>query len=263
MTAPIQRYSDPRLQGTILVKPFNASYQWIRTVSHPLHPKCNKITECALRAIKIITGSVALTITALPALVGRLIQMIHYHSMAKEIRAKPPEVIIDGMRLPRLEPCPMPGPKKYHGTNEAAAIGILRWGFNPHKTASGAKMAEAVYVSASDTVSAAYGEDQLILSLDLRPGEIAYASNETLGEFTMRIGKDLSDKKVMSAVRELYYQNGYRAIKYDLDHHYGKEEAWAIYDPSCISITKIRPSPHGSPVGIAHATQRGQLLMAY
>lgn len=253
MPAPIQRYSDPRLYGTTLVKPFSASYQWIRTVAHPLHPKCSLITECAVRAMKIMTGTIALAITALPALVGRLIQIIHYHSISKEIRANPPEVIVDGMQLPRLQPCQMPGPTKYHGTHEAAAIGILRWGFNPSITASGAKMAEAVYVSARDVVSAVYGEDQLILSLDLREGEIAYANNDTLYEFTARIGKDLSDKRVMAAVRELYYQNGYRAIKYELDH-YGTEEAWAIYDPSCISITQIRPSPHALPVAICLAT---------
>jgi hypothetical protein len=261
MAAPIQRYSDPRLYGTTLVKPFNASYQWIRTVAHPLHPKCSLIAECAVRAMKIVTGALALAITAFPALIGRLIQIIHYHSIAKKVRANPPEVIVDGMRLPRLQACPMPGPKKYHGTNQTAAIGILRWGFDPTKTASGAKMAEAVYVSANDVVSAAYGTDQLILSLDLREVEIAYASDETLGEFTSRIGKDLSDKKVMAAVRKLYYQNGYRAIKYDLDH-YGSEEAWAIYDPSCVSIKQIRPSPDATPVTVTHS-QQGQLLAVY
>lgn len=75
--------------------------------------------------------------------------------------------------------------------------------------------------------------DQLILSLDLREGEVAYANDQILKEFTK--DKDFSDKKVSSTVRELYYRNGYRAIKYDLDH-YGTEEAWAIYDSSCVSI---------------------------
>lgn len=107
-------------------------------------------------------------------------------------------------------------------------------------------MAEAVYVSASKVVSASYGEDQLILSLDLREGEIAYVKDSALDKFARKSKKDFEDKKVMAAVRELFYQNGYRAIKYDLDH-YGKEEAWAVYDPSCISINKIKPSPVTAP----------------
>lgn len=247
MAAPIQRYSDPRLFGITLVKPFNTAYQWIRTVTHPLHPKCNLITECAIRTMKMMTGSVALAMTALPALVGRIIQMIHYHTLSKNVLSNPPQVIVDGMQLPHLESCSMPAAKKYHGTNEAAAIGILRWGFNPSKTALGSKMAEAVYVSAKDVVSAVYGVDQLILSLDLREGEIAYASNCIRDNFIHSINKDLSDKKMIAAIRELFYQNGYRAIKYDLDC-YGKEEAWAIYDPSCISIIQIRPSPKAIPM---------------
>lgn len=246
MAAPIQRYSDPRLYGTTLVKPCNVSYQWIRTVSHPLHPKCSLITECAVRAMKILTGSVALAVTALPALIGRLIQIIHYHSISKEMRAKPPEVSVDGMQLPTLQPCAMPATQKYHGTDTAAAIGILRWGFNPSRTALGAKMAEAVYVSADAAVSATYGVDQLILSLDLREGEIAYLDDDALAAFMQRIGEDHPTKKVMAAIQELYYQNGYRAIKYDLAHR-GTEEAWAIYDPSCISITQVRPSPEAMP----------------
>ena len=77
MPAPIQRYSDPRLYGTTLVKPFDKSYQWIRTVAHPLHPECSLVAECAVRAMKVLTGSLALAVTALPALIGRIIQIIH------------------------------------------------------------------------------------------------------------------------------------------------------------------------------------------
>lgn len=249
MPASIQRYSDPRLYGITLVKPFDKSYQWIRTVAHPLHPECSLVAECAIRAMKMLTGSLALAATALPALIGRAIQIIHYHSISADVRANPPEVVVDGMRLPDLQYCPMPAPKKFHGTSREGSIGILRWGFDPSRTASGSKMAEAVYVSASDVVSVAYGIDQLVLSLDLREGEIAYASNRALGEFTLKTGKDLSDKKVMAAVRELYYQNGYRAIKYDLDH-YGTGEAWAVYDKSCISITKIQLSPTAIPIAV-------------
>ncbi|MBF8262869.1 MAG: hypothetical protein HW387_534 [Parachlamydiales bacterium] len=238
MAAPIQRYCDPRLLGTTLVKPFDKSYQWIRTVAHPLHPKCSLIMECAVRAIKILTGILTMAITSLPALVGRIIQIIHYHSISKTGRLNPPEIVVNNMHLPRLEPCQMPHSKTYHGTDENAAIGILRWGFDPSKTAPGAKMAEAVYVSASDTVSATYGDNQLILRLDLREGEIAYLDDTALHG---HIRFNSSDKKAMAAVRELFYLNGYRAIKYDLNDH-GLEEGWAVYDLSCISIQQITRS---------------------
>jgi len=57
------------------------------------------------------------------------------------------------MQLLCLQKCEMPSSQKYHGTDRAATIGILRWGFDPSKIAPGSKMAEAVYISASDTVS--------------------------------------------------------------------------------------------------------------
>lgn len=249
MAAPIQRYSDPRLYGTTLVKPFDKSYQWIRTIAHPLHPECNLVEECAARAMKALTGILALAITALPALIGHIIQIIHYHSLSADDRAHPPEVVIDDMHLPNLQTCPMPAPMKFHGTARDGAIGILRWGFDPSRTAPGSKMAEAVYVSADDAVSATYGEDQLVLSLDLREGEIAYVNSDALS--ALKTGKDFSDKKVMALVRELFYQNGYRAIKYDLSH-YGREEAWAVYDESCIFITKIQLSPTAAPISQAN-----------
>ncbi|MGK5594681.1 MAG: hypothetical protein ACSNEK_04905 [Parachlamydiaceae bacterium] len=259
MAAPIQRYSDPRLYGTILVKPFNQSYQWTKTVTNPFHPNCNLVTECTIRAIKTITGVLALAFTALPALIGRVFQVMHYHSLSKSTRAHPPEVIVDGIRLPHLQNCPMPASKKFHETDRKRAIGILRWGFKPTKTASGAKMADAIYVSASDAVPVVHGIDQLILSLNLRDGEVAYVDDDALRNFAITVGKDLLDKRVMAAVRKLYYRNGYRAIRYELDY-YGKEEAWAIYDPSCISVTEIRLSPKAFPRDILHLHQRQPLV---
>lgn len=136
-----------------------------------------------------------------------------------------------------------------------AAMNILRWGFDPSKTAPESKMAEAVYVSSNDTVSVSYGGNQLILALDLQEEETAYLSDDSLKGFKENV--DFSDKKDMSSVRQLFYQNGYRAIRYDLDH-YGTEEAWAVYDPSCISIKQIRLSPE--PI---LQTKPKQLLVAH
>lgn len=250
MPAPIQRYNDPRLYGTAWVSSFRHSYQWIRTVAHPWHPHCNQVAECAIRVTKSVTGILAMAVTALPALIGRTIQIIHYHLISREKREHPAEVVVQGMHLPYLEPCPLPAPKKFHGTAREGAIGILRWGFDPSRTAAGAKMGDAVYVSANDVVSAAYGQDQLILSLDLREGEVAYISDANIETFERMLPSGLTPKFIMAAVRTLCYQNGYRAIRYDLDH-YGREEAWAVYDPSCISIQGIRLSPVAAPISLA------------
>jgi hypothetical protein len=241
--APIQRYSDPRLYGTTLVKPFGKSYEWIRTVAHPMHPQCSVIEECAFRAMKILTGVVALAITMLPALIGRTIQVIHYYTIPTENRLHPTAIEVDGICLPAgLQACQELPRIQYHGTNKEGAIGILRWGFDPSKTGLGAKMGNAAYVSTEKAVSATYGKDQLIVTLDLRDGEFAYLSDNAL----KNIDKCFSDKKVMASVQKLFYLNGFRAIKYDLDH-YGPEEAWAVYDASCISITELRPSLTPAP----------------
>jgi hypothetical protein len=240
MAAPIHRYSDLRLYGTTFVKPFNYSYQWIKTVGNPLHPQCNLIAECAIRAIKLLIGTVVMTGTALPASIGRIIQITHYHFISKAIRLHPPKISINDMELPSLQPCTVPQSEVFHGTEEKGAIGILRWGFDPHKTKEGSKIGEAVYASAVNTVSSSYGSDQFILSLNLRENEVAYLDDDTLMKFST--GKDFSNKKTMTAIRELFLKNGYRAIQYTINHH-GKEKAWAIYDVSCISIIRVQPSP--------------------
>lgn len=241
MAAPIIRYSDPRLYGTAFVKPFETSYQWIRTVAHPWHPKCALIIECAVRAMKIATGTIALALTALLALLGRIVQILHYHSLSFNSRMHPPKITVGDIQLPPTLNCKLPRPAVFHETREEKAIEILRWGFDIHKTASGSKMAEAVYVSADDAVSVEYGQDQLILSLNLKPEEICYIHDSSLSLFCSTYGIDFSFKKYMPLMRQLFVQNGYRAVRYDLSH-YGTEEAWAIYDPSCITITEVRPS---------------------
>ena len=266
--APIQRYSDPRLYGVTLTKPFNGSYQWIRTIAHPMHPHCSLIVECAVRAIKIVTGTLALTLTAVPALIGRVVQMAHYHFMSQDDRARPVEVLVKHLFLPGLAPCLPPNPTKvvYHGTAEAAAISILRWGFDPEKTAPGAKLGEAVYVAVENVVPAAYGTDQLELSLDLRRGEVAYLDDSTLTAYKVSLASviqgEFADKEIMQAIRELFYQNGYRAIKYDLDHESGTEEAFAVCDPSCISIQRLDASARTVPsISLQAASSESRILL--
>ncbi len=248
MAAPIQRYSDPRLHGTCFVKTCASSYEWIRTVAHPIHPECNLVAEVAVRALKVFTGALAIVITALPALIGRIIQIIHYHTLSSAIRARPPIVVINNLQLPDLESC-APTCETFHGAEDTAAIGILRWGFDPHRAASGSKIGDATYVSASNKVSASYGHTQLILNLDLKDGEIARLSPNALACTNW----NLSDKKIMSDVRELFLHNGYRAIRYDLTF-FGQTEAWAVYDTSCISISAIQVSPEPiAPASLCHS----------
>lgn len=108
LAAPIQRYNDPRLYGKTFVEPFYRSYQLAKSVTYPFHPACDRITECATRALKFRSAAFTLAATAVPALVGRIIQIIHYHSIPKKIRLNPTPVKIDNLQLPHLMPCPHP-----------------------------------------------------------------------------------------------------------------------------------------------------------
>jgi hypothetical protein len=238
--APIQRYSDPRLFGAALVNPWQRSYEEGRRALHPLHPRASQIEQVCIRALHLVRGVLAMALTFLPGLVGRVCQMIDYHSRSKDALRHPSVVELEGMSLSDfLRPCTPPKKDGYHGTSEEAALSILNWGFDLKKVSSESKMGQAVYVSTGDAVSAAYGEDQLILSFDLRPGEVAEAT-EAAESFVGHRG----------AMGWIFYQNGYRAVKYTLQSsHQGTEEAWAIYDPSCITITRINPSPKAEPQG--------------
>lgn len=76
------------LYGSSLVKPFSFSYQWTKSALYPSPSKYNIITECAIRSLKLLTGILALSITALPALAGRLIQIIHFHLSKKNFETE-------------------------------------------------------------------------------------------------------------------------------------------------------------------------------
>lgn len=85
-------YSDPRLYGTVLVNPFEKSCQMVEATMYALEPKCslNDVVENVVRVMTIIIGILAIAITAAPALIGRMIQIIHYHSLPK--KKQPQEV---------------------------------------------------------------------------------------------------------------------------------------------------------------------------
>lgn len=234
MGAPIIKYSDPRLYGAILTKPFEISYQWIRTSVHPWHPKCLVIVECAVRAIKILTGILLLALTAFPAFLGRLIQLIHYHSKETINRANPTELLVNGLHLPKLERCLCPAATMLYATSEEKAIELVRWGLHL-STLSDSIRGDAIYISADPEISKAYGGDQLVLALDLRDEEVAYVSSDEWELFNFRVPAEAT----FLDFRELFYENGYKAIKYDL--YGGEQKTWAVYDPSCVSIVEVRP----------------------
>ncbi|MDE3045966.1 MAG: hypothetical protein KGJ02_04915 [Verrucomicrobiota bacterium] len=224
----IQTYSDSRLRGDWLVKPFTASYQWMRTAFNPCHPQANVLVECALRVVKVVTGVLAMIVTVWPALVGRLVQITHYHCMTKARRGFPPTCGVGNFTLPSpaMNSCPVPQ-AVYYGTDRA--LNILRWGFDRHPPAPTILTGEAIYASEIKG-SSTEKKEELVLSLDLQPTEVA-SLNITSFELseTANLGKD------KAAARTLFLQNGFRAIKYTGLSH----DVWAIYDPSCISIQKV------------------------
>lgn len=89
--------------------------------------------------MKIVLGVVGVTLVTIPAIVGRVIQISHYHYLSVDARLHPVQVTVEELSLPRLQPCQIISSTKFHGTKPEAAIGILRWGFAPSKTLAGAK----------------------------------------------------------------------------------------------------------------------------
>lgn len=228
-TAPIQRYSDPRLYGTAIVKPFAQSYEWIRTVANPWHPKCSLIEECAVRAMKVVTGLIALVLTIQPALVGRCIQILHYHLLSQEGRNTPPEVVFEGFHLPKPSPCELPHSVQYLSVNQDRSMAFLRWGFST----------KGLLIQTAHEEPPPVLQDKLILSLDIRKEEVALFKSDDYVQFIHdHSTPNFPAEKVDAVLQELFYRNGYRAIK----DHEGLMEGWSICDPSCVSVTKLCPT---------------------
>jgi len=236
MAAPIQRYTDPRLTGEFLAVPLEKSYAWIRTVTNPVHPKCSKSYEYVVRAFKALTGVIALALTTLPWLLGRSIQVISYHVMGTARRENRLEFGAE-LVLPRFASCDLPEAFRSHATSQTSAISILRWGFDPSKTMSGA-LGDAIYITATDQKMSVPGNDQLVLSLDLKKDEVISINEHDLSNWrdSNRRPLDITDKKTSAAMREVFLKNGIRAVNYRLN-----PEAWAIFDESCISILEVHP----------------------
>jgi hypothetical protein len=102
--APIQRYSDPRLYGDILVRPFREMYgSWMLPVRNPVHPHSNYYVEMGRRSLNALVGVVCIVALSVFPLIGRIVQMIHYHSLAEAKRKKPEAVSYQGMSLPAVK----------------------------------------------------------------------------------------------------------------------------------------------------------------
>lgn len=102
--ASINHYSDSRLYGHGLVEPFQKMYNsWIRPINNPIHEQSNRYIEIGRRSCNALIGSIIiLSLSILPVL-GRLLQMIHYHLLSKESRLKPAAIVVEGIRLPKLQ----------------------------------------------------------------------------------------------------------------------------------------------------------------
>lgn len=109
--APIQKYSDPRLYGIALVEPFREVYaSWISPLRNPIHPASNKLIEIGRRSCNALVGVVVSIVLSVFAMVGRVAQIIHFHSLSAEARRKPAAIAHKGLRIPALQGEPSEAP---------------------------------------------------------------------------------------------------------------------------------------------------------
>jgi len=184
--------------------------------------------------MKVFTGVLALAFTALPAALGRLIQMIHYHSMSAEERKRPQQVgeLPANLREPHLKDdfFDVKGSGSFLGQQyqgmlkEADMISILRWG---HRQ-------DTVHVSNDESAwTMKEGEPEevkytLSVSLDLQKAEIANMEDVLWAPGAL-------------ANPRQFLNNGYRAAQYTIydEESYGYQTFFAVFDPSCISVRAI------------------------
>jgi hypothetical protein len=96
MTNSINSYSDDRLCGSLLVKPLSDGCKRLTELTIESEVTAAKVARCALLAL----ANIALVIVSAPlALVGRIFQVIHYHSLSPEFRADPSSADLDISRL--------------------------------------------------------------------------------------------------------------------------------------------------------------------
>lgn len=259
--APIFRSSDERLYGSSLVKPFESLHNsCIRTVSNPIHPGTQKTAEYARRIFKAIIGFIGMVIISPIALIGKAIQVIHYHVLSKSKRDQPETVSVNGISLPKLKPASIGN--KLHGTDHNAAKSILRSGF---KLSEGSNvMGQAIYVTDAETAARNYGQvgGFFRLEADLDSREIAKLDHDFfhhLGEdwnktaresfkmhlsFSGKFSDNEFDVLFNSSIRQLFLKNGYRGVEYQANVWGSDFTAMAIYDPSCLKISKFESIAH-------------------
>ncbi len=96
--APIVGYSDPRLYGFTLTRPFRACYyEWVKPLTNPYSPALrNPILECIRRLGPAILGMLGMILFAPFALIGRIVQCIHLSTHSLEELETPKFVVAAG-----------------------------------------------------------------------------------------------------------------------------------------------------------------------
>jgi hypothetical protein len=277
--APIIRYSDPRLYGTALVKPFAASYGWVVPVTYPIfyYSTVSIIAEFAMRLFNALLGCIGMAVTALPALVGRLIQALHYHCKSVQNRQAPTAIAIKvttpqnqktTITLPiHLPPFACPS-QQYNGMT------IYYDPFEETKLHQILRGNRDLLCGMQASSEPCTNNTALRFSLKLKREEVltidSATHNEWLRDLQERVfGKQAAQRasrttsgqledggwyisqecvsrinyvqtqKVHSIIQRLLLQNGYRALQI------ADTPKLAIYDPTCLPIPKLqgKPSP--------------------
>ncbi len=102
--APITRYDDPRLEGSLLYRPVRDIYaHWFRPLANPVaQQEFAYFVEMGRRSCNALAGIIACSILGFFALCGHIAQIIHFHQLTKEERKKPAARTHQGMQLPTL-----------------------------------------------------------------------------------------------------------------------------------------------------------------
>ncbi len=96
--APILSYSDRRLYGFTLTRPFRACYyEWVKPLTNPYHPILrNPVLEFLRRLVPAIIGMLGMILFAPFALIGRIVQCVHFSTHSIEELARPKFIVSEG-----------------------------------------------------------------------------------------------------------------------------------------------------------------------
>ena len=104
---PIDSWGDIRLNGSFISgKFFDVYNDWVDAlVSNPViqKGKLERGLEYGRRSFNALIAIIGMVVASPLLLIAKICQIVHFYSLSKEHRAKPPAVKVDGHELPELD----------------------------------------------------------------------------------------------------------------------------------------------------------------